>query len=63
MASQETRSTYVAVNNTVIGVFMLAGGAVGVLADLAHPSAVIALLGIVSLLAAAYTARMPDVSG
>ena len=48
MASQDTRSAYVAV---------------GVLADLFRTSAVIALLGAVSLLAAIYIARMPDVSG
>jgi len=63
MASQDTRSTYVAVSNTVIGVAMLAGGAVGVLADLFRTSAVIALLGLVSVLAALYIARLPDVSG
>jgi MFS family permease len=63
MASQETRSAYVAVSNTVIGVAMLAGGGVGVLADLCPVSAVIALLGLISLLAALYTARMPEVSG
>jgi uncharacterized membrane protein len=63
MASQDTRSAYVAVSNTVIGAAMLAGGAVGVLADLFRTSAVIALLGAVSLLAAIYIARMPDVSG
>ncbi len=63
MASQDTRSTDVAVSNTVIGVAMLAGGAVGVLADLFRTSAVIALLGLVSVLAALYIARLPDVSG
>lgn len=63
MATQDTRSAYVAVSNTVIGVAMLGGGAVGVLADLFRTSAVIALLGVVSLLAAIYIARMPDVSG
>jgi len=63
MATQDTRSTYVAVSNTVIGVAMLGGGAVGVLAGLFRTSAVIALLGGVSLLAAIYIARMPDVSG
>ena len=63
MASQDTRSTYVAVSNTVIGAAMLACGAVGVLADLFRTSAVLALLGLVSLLAAIFIARMPDVSG
>ena len=63
MASQESRSAYVAISNTVIGVAMLAGGAVGVLADLLHGAAVIALLGLVSLVAALYIARLPEVSG
>ncbi len=45
------------------GAAMLSGGAVGVLADLFRTSAVIALLGVVSLLAAIYISRMPDVSG
>ncbi len=63
MASQNTRSAYVAVSNTVIGATMLIGGAVGVLADLFSTSAVIALLGLISLLAAIYIIRMPDVSG
>jgi hypothetical protein len=55
--------TGVAVSNTVIGVAMLAGGVVGVLADLFRTSAVIALLGLVSVLAALYIARLQDVSG
>lgn len=63
MASQDTRSTYVAVSNTVIGAAMLTGGAVGMLADHFRTSAVLALLGLVSMLAAFYIARMPDVSG
>jgi Na+/melibiose symporter-like transporter len=63
MATQDTRSTYVAVSNTVIGAAMLAGGTVGVLADHFRTSAILALLGLVSMLAAFYIARMPDVSG
>ena len=63
MAGQDTRSAYIAVSNTVIGAAMLPGGAVGILADLFRIRAVIALLGLVSLLAGIYIARMPDVSG
>ncbi len=63
MANQDTRSTYVAVSNTVIGVAMLGGGLIGVLADLVSVSAVIALLGLLSFAAAIYISRMPDVSG
>jgi hypothetical protein len=63
MATQETRSSYVAISNTVIGIAMLAGGVVGVLAEQTGPAAAIALLGGVSLLAALYISRMPEVSG
>jgi len=63
MASERTRSAYVAVSNTVIGAAMLAGGAVGIVADLFQGAAVIALLGLVSLGAALYIARLPEVSG
>jgi MFS family permease len=63
MATQESRSAYVAISNTVIGAAMLAGGAVGLVADLLQSAAVIALLGVVSLFAAFYIARLPDVSG
>ncbi len=63
MATQESRSAYVAISNTVIGAAMLAGGAVGVVADLLQSAAVIALLGGVSLFAALYIARLPEVSG
>jgi len=63
MANQDNRSTYVAVSNTVIGIAMLGGGAIGVLADFISISAVIAVLGFLSLVAALYLARMPDVSG
>jgi MFS family permease len=63
MATEDTRSAYVAVSNTIIGAAMLAGGGVGILADLFRTSAVIALLGAVSILAGLYIARLPDVSG
>jgi MFS family permease len=63
MATQESRSAYAAISNTVIGAAMLAGGAVGVVADLLQSAAVIALLGGVSLFAALYIARLPEVSG
>lgn len=63
MANADTRSAYVAVSNTVVGAAMLLGGAIGVLADLLHTGAVVGLLGLVSLAAALYIARLPDVSG
>ncbi len=63
MANQDNRSSFVAVSNTVIGVMMLAGGAIGALADSIGVSAVLGVLGILSLVASAYILRMPDVSG
>lgn len=63
MANQDNRSTYVAVSNTVIGVAMLGGGAIGVLADFISVGAVIAMLGLLSFIAAIYITRIPDVSG
>jgi len=63
MASSKDRSAYVAVSNTVIGVIMLLGGSIGIIADLVSFGAVLGLLGLLSLLAAAYIARLRDVSG
>lgn len=63
MADSDTRSSYVAVSNTVIGVMMLAGGLIGVVADLVGTGEVLGLLGILSLLAALFIARLRDVSG
>jgi len=63
MANAETRSAYVAVSNTVVGSAILLGGGVGILADLWQTSTVIGLLSLFSLIAAAYVARLQDVSG
>jgi hypothetical protein len=53
----------VAVSNTVIGVAMLLGGVVGVIADFYSVPIVILLLSIAALLASFYIWRLPDVSG
>lgn len=63
MATQRDRAAMVAVSNTVIGVAMLAGGSVGILADLLGPEDVILSLGVMSLAAAVYGLRLKDVSG
>ena len=63
MATMDNRSTYVAVSNTLIGIIMLAGGAVGLLADIFSVTTVIGVLGIVSLLGTGYILRIRDVSG
>ncbi|HHI77326.1 MAG TPA: MFS transporter [Gammaproteobacteria bacterium] len=62
MATVETRATYVAVANTVIGVAMLFGGLIGILGDRYGASAVVLLLALLSLLAAAQALRLPEVS-
>jgi MFS family permease len=63
MSTQQTRAAYVAVSNTLVGVVMLAGGAFGFAADVLGVSQVILALSILSLLAAAYAWRLPEVSG
>jgi hypothetical protein len=62
MAGAETRAAYVAVSNTVIGVLMLVGGLVGLIGDWLGAPATVLLLGLLSLLAAAYILRLPEVS-
>jgi MFS family permease len=52
IASPENRASYVAVSNTFIGVMLIVGGALGGLASLAGPTAVILLLAAISLAAA-----------
>ena len=63
MATEQTRASYVAISNTVIGVAMIAGGFIGVLGDLAGTPAVILVLGLIALGAALSASRLPEVSG
>lgn len=62
LATPQTRATYVAISNTVIGIAMLMGGAIGVLADVFAIQYVILSLGLVSLVAAVYAWRLPEVN-
>lgn len=62
MATGENRAAYVAVSNTVIGVLMLVGGLVGLLGDWLGAAAIVLVLGLLSLVAAIYVARLPEVS-
>ena len=62
MADSDTRAAYVAVSNTVIGVLMLVGGLIGLFADWFGVSFVVLLLALLSLVAAAFVLRLPDVS-
>ncbi|MGM0679492.1 MAG: MFS transporter [Pseudomonadota bacterium] len=60
MATVETRATYVALSNTLIGIAMLAGGLIGVLADVISVQAVILFLSLLSLVAAVWAWRLPE---
>jgi sugar phosphate permease len=62
MANQENRSTYVAVSNTLIGILMLASGAIGALADIFDVTTVIGILGAVSLISTFYILTIREVS-
>ncbi|NNM21677.1 MAG: MFS transporter [Gammaproteobacteria bacterium] len=61
MATQETRATYVAVSNTVIGVFLLVGSVFGVLAEYAGIHAAIAALSVLAAAAAFSALRLAEV--
>ena len=62
MASADNRAAYVAVSNSVVGILMLVGGLIGLIADWLGPAATVLILGLLSLLAAAYVHNLPDVS-
>jgi hypothetical protein len=62
LGTLQNRASMVAVSNTVIGVAMLGVGLVGVLADFVGIAELILLLGLLSLIAAGFAWRMPDVS-
>ncbi len=62
LASIDNRAAYTAVSNTVIGVLMLAGGAIGLIGAWLGAPATVLLLGMASLMAAAYAWRLTDVS-
>ncbi|TDY04038.1 MFS transporter [Thiohalophilus thiocyanatoxydans] len=62
MATADTRAIYVALSNTLIGIAMLAGGLIGVLADVLDLQTVILLLAFLSLLAAIWALGLPEVT-
>lgn len=62
MARAKTRAAYVAVSNTVIGFMMLAGGLIGFVGESPGAATILLILGLISLLAAAYASRLPEVS-
>lgn len=61
LASGNRRTDYVAVSNTVIGVLLLAAGAIGALATVIPTSGVIGVLSLMGLAGAAMSARLPEV--
>ena len=63
MANTDNRAQYVAVSNTVIGIAMLFGGIIGVIADVFDVQTVILILSVIALVASFYIRRLPDVSG
>ena len=62
LANSDNRAAMVAVSNTIIGVTMLLGGAVGLLADIYDTATVIGLLGLGSLAVAWYALGLREVS-
>ncbi|GAB6069384.1 MFS transporter [Thiomicrorhabdus hydrogeniphila] len=62
LANEQTRASYVALSNTVIGIAMLAGGLIGILADIISIQFVILFLSIIAILAAVWNAKLKEVS-
>lgn len=61
MDTDGRKAVYTALSNSLIGVLLLAGGSLGVLADLAGPETVLALLAVSSAAAIVAAARLPEV--
>lgn len=61
MSRAGNRAAYVAVSNTFIGVMLIAGGIFGVLASAAGPAVAIAVLSVLSLVAAVSAWRLEEV--
>lgn len=59
IASSDNRASYVAVSNTVLGIFMLCGGALGLLDSAQGTAAVLAFLLVMAVAAAAAALRLP----
>jgi len=62
LAGSDNRAAMVAVSNTIIGMAMLLGGGIGLLADLYDVATVIGLLGLGSLGVAGYALGLREVS-
>jgi len=62
LAGGNKRTDYVAVSNTVIGIVLLAAGAIGALSSVISISGVIAVLAIMGLAGAWMSTRLPEVT-
>ncbi|MEM7496572.1 MAG: MFS transporter [Pseudomonadota bacterium] len=63
MTTRETRAGHTALANTVIGVALLAGGLLGLLADFAGPAAALALSSALAVLGAVLAYGLDEVQG
>ena len=61
MATQETRAAFTALSNTIIGVVLLAGGGFGLLASIAGPASVLAVMAAMCALAFLAARGLEDV--
>lgn len=62
MATMDTRATYVAVSNTLIGMVLLAGGGFGVVAQWLGTPATIGILGLICLSGVVASGRLDEVT-
>lgn len=62
MATMDTRATYVAVSNTLIGVVLLAGSGFGIVAHWLGTAATIGILGLISLSGFVASGRLDEVT-
>lgn len=60
LGDSDNRAAYTAVSNTLIGILLMAGSAVGLLAESLGAAGIIGLMGVVSLIAAGSALRMRE---
>jgi len=61
MATAETRASYVAVSNTAIGILLMLGGGLGLVADARGPAWAVLLFSLITLVGALSAKRLPEV--
>jgi len=62
MAGGDNAAAYVAVSNNPIGVLMLGGGLIGLIGDWLSAPEPVLVLGLLLLIAAAHSLKLPEVS-